>query len=107
MFRKLFKNSPARPQQPLSGVITNPGQFCAHYGISFDPEDWKRQEWFSNRLWHNGPHANCCKKCLQAGYVLALVRANRIDLLGEFPELIKVYEELRDAGMLRPLMAHQ
>ena len=29
----------------------------------------------------------------------------RLDLLGEYPELITVYEELRRDGMLQPVMA--
>ena len=68
-------------------------------------EDRKRQEWFTSRLWHNGAHAQCCPKCLQAGYVMALVKTGRLDLLGEYPELIALYQELRRDGMLQPVMA--
>lgn len=67
-----------------------------------DEENQKRRRWFADRLWHNGPHHHCCPRCLQAGYVIALVRVGRLDLLGEFPELIVVYEELQRDGMLRP-----
>ena len=63
-------------------------------------EDERRQAWFTARLWHNGPHAACCPKCMQAGYVLALVRCDQLHLLGEHPELITVYEELVRDGMI-------
>jgi len=66
-------------------------------------EDDQRRRWFRNRMWHNGPHGHCCSKCLQAGYVMALVRIGRLDLLAEYPELIAVYEELQRDGMLRSL----
>ena len=70
----------------------------------FDASD--RREWIRGRLWHNGPHAQCCKKCLQAGYTMAMVRANRLDMLGEYPELIAVYEELVKDGMIVPTANH-
>jgi hypothetical protein len=63
--------------------------------------DRRRRAWVSARLWYNGPHVVCCKRCTQAWYVLALVRADRLDLLSEFPELFGVYEELRADGMLQ------
>lgn len=63
-------------------------------------ESRRRKQWLRQRFWHNGPHANCCPKCLQAGYVMALVNVNRLDLLGEYPELVGVYEELLRDGML-------
>jgi hypothetical protein len=69
--------------------------------LAAEEDERKKQKWIRDRLWHNGPHASCCKKCLQAGYVLALVRTSRLDLIGEFPELLAVYEELQHDGMLR------
>jgi hypothetical protein len=63
-------------------------------------DDHRRQNWLHARLWHTGPHAQCCPKCYQAGYILALVRAGRIDLLAEYPELITVYEELVRDGFI-------
>jgi hypothetical protein len=63
-------------------------------------DDRERRQWLRNRLWHNGPHADCCKKCFQAGYVIALARANRADLISEFPELVAVFKELAKDGLL-------
>ena len=64
-------------------------------------EEQKRRQWLNNRFWHNGPHAQCCKKCFQAGYVVALVHAERLDLLGEHPELIAVAKEMMANGLLQ------
>jgi hypothetical protein len=77
------------------------------FGRRSDADAERRQRWFRDRLWHNGAHAQCCPKCLQAGYVMALVRANRLDLLGEYPELIAVYKELLRDGILKPLVKRQ
>jgi hypothetical protein len=71
--------------------------------LNAEEDERKKQNWIRDRLWHNGPHASCCKKCLQAGYVLALVRTTRLDLIGEFPELLAVYEELQHDGMLQQM----
>lgn len=60
----------------------------------------RRKAWVRSRLWHNGKHANCCRGCFQAGYVMALLRAGRLDLLAEYPELIRVYEDLQRDGYL-------
>lgn len=62
-------------------------------------EEERRRRWFSDRLWHNGSHSNCCRRCFQAGYVVALLRCNRPELLREYPELIAVYGELQRDGM--------
>jgi hypothetical protein len=63
-------------------------------------EERRRKEWVLKRLWHNGPHAHCCKRCMQAGYVMALLHAGRLDLMSEYPELNGVYEELLRDGMI-------
>lgn len=63
-------------------------------------ERQRRRSWVRSRLWHNGRHANCCMRCMQAGYVMALLHADRLDLMAEYPELISVYEELVRDGMI-------
>jgi hypothetical protein len=105
------KRSPqSAPTETFSDVVgdfsSNMSVFQQHINAHFDTriQDERRRQWFTSRLWHNGEHSNCCPKCLQAGYVMALVHTDRLDLLGEYPELITLYEELRRDGMLHPVM---
>ena len=114
VFDKFFsklKAPPNLPQPEFPGVIgigiTSAAQEYAMFGFTLHPEEKKRQAWISARLWHNGPHGSCCKKCCQAGYVFALVRANRLDLLSEYPELIAVYEDLQRDGMVQSFAARR
>jgi hypothetical protein len=86
----MFLNDPLRFPDPIAI-------------LNAEEDERKKQKWIRARLWHHGPHAGCCKKCLQAGYVLALVRTSRLDLIGELPELVGVYEELQHDGMLRQM----
>lgn len=110
MFKNLFekpfttKSAEQGPPPSLPGVIANDDAFYAKFGFTFHPEERRRQAWITARLWHNGPHANCCKTCVQAGYVLALARANRLDLITEFPELDRIRDELDRSGLLKSLM---
>lgn len=63
-------------------------------------EERRRREWIRKRLWYNGPHKDCCPKCLQAGYIMGLRRTCRLDLLAEYPEIIETYEELVKDGLV-------
>lgn len=60
----------------------------------------RRRHWVRDRLWYNGPHKDCCQKCLQAGYVMGLRRAGRLDLLAEYPKIIETHEELVTDGLI-------
>ena len=68
-------------------------------------EERRRRDWLRKRLWHNGEHANCCKKCFQAGYVIAAALAERTDLIAKYPELIPVFHELSRNGMVETAFA--
>lgn len=61
----------------------------------------RRKDWVRSRLWHNGAHRKCCPRCFQAGYVMALLRTGRLDLLAEYPELVMVYEDLVRDGYIK------
>ncbi len=64
-------------------------------------EEMQRNQWFNQRFNSNQPHDHCCSRCFQAGYVLALLKAGRLDLMSTHPQLRTVYEELKRDGMLR------
>ena len=62
----------------------------------------RRRDWIHDRLWWNGSHRDCCPRCFQAGFVVALVETGRTDLILKYPELAQVYDELIDMRAGQP-----
>lgn len=106
----LFGAPDATPRDPF--LVSCENHMHELHRSTFDPvyrkreaEEGRRREWISKRLWHNGEHSHCCKKCFQAGYVIAAMLAEQADLIERYPELLPVFEELSRDGMLESAFA--